>query len=236
MLTRLGLVSAVSLTTLLFSACADDMSAARVEEPEPPAEVALTAFAANQYVTSRADMNTDYLRPAEGSWGTWSSWQFCSPGSYANGFYSKVEAPQHGSDDTALNAIMLDCNTPDGPYTGTLLPAEGPWGNWGLVERCPPWGAIIGAYARVESPRGSGDDTAMNALRVTCDYGTATNVYGSWNETEGPWGEWGDSERCTLGSAVCGMQVRIEAPQGKGDDTAMNGVRFRCCWQPGFPH
>lgn len=44
----------------------------------------------------------------------------------------------------------------------------------------------------------------------------------------GPWGAWNDA-RCPANEYVCAIGQKVEGKQGKGDDTAMNGVRFRCC-------
>ena len=43
----------------------------------------------------------------------------------------------------------------------------------------------------------------------------------------GSFGLW--SESCPVNSAVCGIQARIEGPQGRGDDTALNNVKLFCC-------
>jgi hypothetical protein len=42
------------------------------------------------------------------------------------------------------------------------------------------------------------------------------------------YGDWGPEERCPKNSFVNGIQVRVEDFQGKGDDTALNGVKLSC--------
>ena len=49
----------------------------------------------------------------------------------------------------------------------------------------------------------------------------------------GSWGEWA---QCSNGEYVCGIQQKVEPYQGgNSDDTAVNGVRIRCCplWPDG---
>ena len=52
------------------------------------------------------------------------------------------------------------------------------------------------------------------------------------------WGNWGTASYWGITSCktysyeshfVCAIQTRIEANQGDGDDSALNGVRFGCC-------
>lgn len=42
------------------------------------------------------------------------------------------------------------------------------------------------------------------------------------------WGQWGPVVLCPKGQGLVGLRIKAEAYQDKGDDTAMNGVRFRC--------
>ena len=51
------------------------------------------------------------------------------------------------------------------------------------------------------------------------------NGYGYW----GSYGSW--SESCAANTAVCGIRTKIEAPQGRGDDTALNDIELFCCPQ-----
>uniref|UniRef100_A0A671PAD6 Vitelline membrane outer layer protein 1-like n=1 Tax=Sinocyclocheilus anshuiensis TaxID=1608454 RepID=A0A671PAD6_9TELE len=43
------------------------------------------------------------------------------------------------------------------------------------------------------------------------------------------WGDWGDWSQTCQGKGICGIKTRIEMPQGRGDDTALNDVRMFCC-------
>lgn len=45
---------------------------------------------------------------------------------------------------------------------------------------------------------------------------------------DGDWGKWHDAS-CPVNHYVCGLGQKIEARQGRDDDTAMNAVRFKCC-------
>lgn len=45
---------------------------------------------------------------------------------------------------------------------------------------------------------------------------------------EGSWGSWRPQATCPDGWTVVGGRQRVEPDQGKGDDTALNSVQFRC--------
>lgn len=46
---------------------------------------------------------------------------------------------------------------------------------------------------------------------------------------EAPWGLWKGPAFCPANHYVCGLEQKVEPTQGKGDDTATNGVRMYCC-------
>ncbi|CAM4664091.1 unnamed protein product [Leuciscus chuanchicus] len=92
------------------------------------------------------------------------------------------------------------------------------WGKWGLTQWCKTSGYLTAFMLRVESPQGSGDDTAANNIKFKCSGGA---VLEGGSTTWGDWGEW--SPMCE-GKGICGIQTRIEEPQGLGDDTALNDV------------
>ena len=42
-------------------------------------------------------------------------------------------------------------------------------------------------------------------------------------------GQYYGAEYCPAGSYVCGINAQNEPPQGSGDDSSINHVRFHCC-------
>ncbi|XP_045182718.2 vitelline membrane outer layer protein 1-like [Mercenaria mercenaria] len=44
----------------------------------------------------------------------------------------------------------------------------------------------------------------------------------------GPWGTWRTKEFCAAGSYAVGYNLKIEPPQGGGDDTGVNALVLRC--------
>ncbi len=53
-------------------------------------------------------------------------------------------------------------------------------------------------------------------------------VKGSWSDSTN-WGDWGGWSDACEGKGICGIKTRVEAPQGRGDDTALNDVCMFCC-------
>ncbi|KAG7320920.1 hypothetical protein KOW79_015335 [Hemibagrus wyckioides] len=95
------------------------------------------------------------------------------------------------------------------------------WGSWTGNIWCPN-GVLQAFQLRVESCK-ERCDTAANNIRFSCTGGVQLTGSGmSWGE----WGGW--SEKC-VGTGICGIQTKVESPQGPGDNTALNDVKFYCC-------
>ncbi|XP_062255348.1 vitelline membrane outer layer protein 1 homolog [Platichthys flesus] len=155
-------------------------------------------------------------------WGTWRGPEMCPDQYFAVGFSTRVEAKQSGGDDTALNGIRLIC-TLYGHRTHIVESHPGFWGEWSNPQYCPG-GVLTSFQLRVATLRGIfADDTAVNNIKFRCSNGHELEGSGlDW----GGYGRW--SQDCGHGG-ICGIETKMEARQGKGDDTALNDVRFICC-------
>ncbi|XP_071166121.1 vitelline membrane outer layer protein 1-like [Mytilus edulis] len=171
-----------------------------------------------------------------GHWGEWHPPHYCAEGAYAVGFNLKIESYQQGLDDTALNAILLKCETLDGPhYAGYIESGEGQWGSWIGEKQCQNVNQtrlFLNAFSLQVEPNQHGlDDTAANWARFKCrEFAHEVDFDLDIPPGHGKFGTYGGwSESCPLNSAICGIQSRIEGAQGAGDDTAMNDAKFFCC-------
>jgi len=103
-----------------------------------------------------------------GQWGDWYTLltnevpRICNDG--VKRFRMKIEANQGDGDDTAANNVQIACSD------GTEVPqGDYGWGDWGEWAECPGGTVACGLAVRVEPELGrSGDDTALNGLKVEC--------------------------------------------------------------------
>ena len=73
---------------------------------------------------------------------------------------------------------------------------------------------------------GSSDDVSANCLELMCSVDHLPRNTGTCLENGDTWEPW---LRCPEGQGICGLQTTVEAPQGGGDDTALNNIRLYCC-------
>jgi hypothetical protein len=174
---------------------------------------------------------------SNGNYGTWAScMDLCPAGSYAYMINLKSEAPQGTGDDTSVNAISLWCfNKTTGAFTEHVESGQQSWGTWLAATNCEGNGnaptnfsnPIVGGNLRLEGVRGAPDDTSANGLKYTCKDARTSELTATANTG---WGSFQGLKNCPMGSAVCGIRTRVEVSQGSGDDTALNGVEFACCY------
>ena len=112
-------------------------------------------------------------------------------------------------------------------YVNSITPGIGYWGDWSNWAMCPSGQFAVGYKIRAEGSCGDCDDTALNAVNLTCANWPRTQV--ALREPHpGIWGAWHPESRCTHGP-INGMQIRIEGKLGEGhDDTAANDLLASC--------
>ncbi|CAB1438953.1 unnamed protein product [Pleuronectes platessa] len=156
-------------------------------------------------------------------WGTWREPEMCPDQFFAVGFSTRVESRQGKGDDTALNGIRLICGKDeDHNFMYTVESHPGFWGDWSQPQYCPS-GVLTSFQLRVEGSQGRKDDTAANNIKFRCS--SSPLLEGSGLD----WGGYGGWSQVCVNGGICGIETKVEDRQGRGDDTALNDVRFRCC-------
>lgn len=156
-------------------------------------------------------------------WGSWTGLKSCAAGSAVCGLNIRMEDP-YADDVTAMNGLSIRCCSLSnwGTFQGVVV-EDGWWGTWGTVTTCPAGKYAKAARIRMEPAQGGGDDTALNSVAFLCTDGTA--VYNH----RGFWGDWLGYLTCPAsGAVIVGGEIRLESPQGGGDDAAATGFRFAC--------
>eukprot|EP00727_Mastigamoeba_balamuthi_P003957 m51a1_g13559 hypothetical protein (401) ;mRNA; r:329-1994 len=122
----------------------------------------------------------------------------------------------------------MACSDLDTGLPGLYRPhsSVGPWGTWDQPYSCPSGYYIVGFKVLNEQCCDSKDDTALNRIVVICRSGDSQTYSPELGKTS--WGDWSQEYVCPQGQVVTAIQTRLEARQGSGDDTALNGIRMRC--------
>ncbi|KAG7166408.1 Vitelline membrane outer layer protein 1-like 8 [Homarus americanus] len=130
------------------------------------------------------------------------------------------------------------------------------WGKWGEADYCDDGsfasfmevkvgslaitescmrscsrGFLTGLRAQVLGYQGVVfDDVAVQDIQMECNYGDeiidGTKTYHNFGIPNGNWGTWA---RCPNGSAICGIETRLEDPNLVTDDTAVDDLSMFCC-------
>ena len=147
---------------------------------------------------------------------------------YVIGYQLKIEPPQGGGDDTALNAIELRCaefgNTTASTY---IYSGISKFGTWRGVGFCPDFKPVTGFRLKVEPLRDDGDDAAATNLQVWCGILPSGESLQAGYISDAAWGDWSSWAYCPEGWAVAGITTRIHECDDC-DDTGLNGVEMRC--------
>jgi len=142
-----------------------------------------------------------------------------------------VEKSLGDGDDTAANGIELFCGSRQNPqkYFGSITSHVGPWGDWFNIRSCkrkPGEVEFLSKFATlVEASQGDRDDTSMNNIAFKCTDGEEQLL----GDSPTSWGHWSTWTECPYGTAICGLETKVEHPRGDGDDTSLNDVKFYCC-------
>ena len=126
------------------------------------------------------------------------------------------------------------------PCTNKKLPisdfvgTDGGTGDWGTFEYCPK-GQFVHAYdLKTEADQGTGDDSAVNAVRLYCMDNPATSESGpltnSITSDSGKWGSWGSVTYCPgAHNPFVGFNLWIDAARdGVTDATGVNKMGVMC--------
>merc|ERR1719183_1160927 len=173
-------------------------------------------------------------------WGEWGEKKYCGDNYFAQDIALRSEKPQKDGDDTATNAIRINCSN------GKKLQEAGLYGTWGEQTGCEP-GFKMSAIMIEMEPAGSEvvekckqilrhkcddddtkiisydpvgfDDTAINGIRVKCsrfpgETRTGANKDKQWYElapeAQTSWGRWMNWVDCPTGEFIAGIQQKIE--------------------------
>ncbi|XP_051777969.1 vitelline membrane outer layer protein 1 homolog, partial [Erpetoichthys calabaricus] len=103
----------------------------------------------------------------------------------------------------------------------------GQWGEWQFRENCPNGWIAYGFAMKVEAPQGSGDDTALNGIRLFCKASEVSTDTFSIESESGLWGTWTEPMWCREGFLKAFL-LKVQHPKMYDDETAANDIKFIC--------
>ena len=159
-----------------------------------------------------------------GEFGTWGGFEYCKNGVFANGFMLRAEKDQGIGDDTGANAVCLKCGKVD------TCSKQGSYGDWSEPQVCPEGSFLSGWRQNVEPYQGWGilkDDTSLNNVEYRCRDSGTWGIKQTLKTKAKEWGKWSRWAECPSGEFICGIETRVEDPDG--DDTALNDIKHQCC-------
>lgn len=164
-------------------------------------------------------------------WGTWGPPEICANNSWVGGMRLKIETSQGWhSDDTALNAVQLQCVNLDWIHSGNITSASGKFGTYQKTKYCPR-GFATGYQIRSENNEAI-DDVGAVDFKLKCTNFDGTTSYAINSDYVLPWGQWSPERICPPKTAFCGLKTQVETKQSVGDETSLNNVDLACCKIP----
>ncbi|XP_060556068.1 vitelline membrane outer layer protein 1-like [Ruditapes philippinarum] len=108
----------------------------------------------------------------------------------------------------------------------------GNYGYWTDPEFCPRGSFASGYNMKIEDNQFAGDDTALNAIKLICTDKSGHPTGNGITSGQGSFGDWGKTETCNQpyhsANFLTAFTLQVEKPQGGGDDTSANFVKFYC--------
>jgi hypothetical protein len=119
------------------------------------------------------------------------------------------------------NPAGIDCGTScsRGFASGTAV----------TLTAAPASGSAFAGWSGACTGSGSCAVTMDGNRDVTATFVRVWSIDGAIHAPDGgPWGEWGPWQHCPSNSYADAFRIRVQPPQGSGDDTALNGIQLLC--------
>ena len=171
------------------------------------------------------------------SWGDFTTPAFCEGNQLATGFKFEWEPHQGSGDDTFGNGFYMYCNARNDDTSGAMktIGGSGPWPERYQIFDCKNGYYLYGIQLNSEGGQGgglrnSGDDTALNNVRMWCRNPINGHEYQLGQANAPTDGKWSTRVNCPTYYGMMGVQLQIEPKQGGGDndDTSLGKIIPYC--------